>query len=150
MATPHVAGACALLLAANPARSVADIKQALLSTVDPVVPGRCVSGGRLNLYRALISLLSQSPLVVYTNYLTGGNGNGVIDFNECNNLSLVLTNLGTTNITGIRATLSTTTPGVIIAQPASAYPNIPVGGSGMNQAPFQISTFPSFVCGIPD
>lgn len=149
MATPHVAGACALLLSANPARRVADLKQALLATVDPVVPGRCVSGGRLNVYRALNYLLSQSPLVLHTNYLTGGNGNGVIDFNECNTLSLVLTNVGTTNITGIRATLSTTNAGVIIAQPVSAYADIPVGGSAENQVPFKISTFPSFVCGTP-
>lgn len=149
MATPHVSGACALLLSANPARRVADIKQALLATVDPVVPGRCVSGGRLNVYRALNYLLSQSPLVLYTNYLTGGNGNGVIDFNECNTLSLVLTNVGTTNITGIRATLTTTNAGVIIAQPVSTYADIPVGGSAENQVPFKISTFPSFVCGTP-
>ncbi|MCX6924894.1 MAG: S8 family peptidase, partial [Verrucomicrobia bacterium] len=56
MATPHVSGACALLLSANPMLSVSQIKQALLSTVDPTLPGQCVSGGRLNLARALSSV----------------------------------------------------------------------------------------------
>jgi len=149
MATPHVAGACALLLSAHPTLTVAEIKRALLSTVDVVVPGLCVSGGRLNLEGALLSLGPRSPLMVYTNYLTGGNGNGMIDFNECNNLSLVLTNVGTTNITGIRATLSTTTPDVVIAQSTVTYPNILPGGFAVNPLPFKVSSLPSFVCGIP-
>ena len=55
MATPHVTGACALLLAANPLLTVEGIRQALLSTVDPTLPGVCVSGGRMNLARALAS-----------------------------------------------------------------------------------------------
>ena len=55
MATPHVTGACALLLAANPLLTVAGIREALLTTVDPTLPGLCVSGGRLNLVRALAS-----------------------------------------------------------------------------------------------
>ena len=53
MATPHVSGACALLLSANPLLNVASLKQALISTVDSNLPGLCVSGGRLNLARAL-------------------------------------------------------------------------------------------------
>ncbi len=149
MAAPHVSGACALLFSAEPALSVAQVKQALMSTVDPVVPGLCVSGGRFNMFRALTSLLPGSPLVLHTNYLSGGNGNGIIDFNECNNLDVVLTNLGNTTITGVRGSLSTTTPGVAIAQATSAYPDFPAGSVGTNFIPFKVSTTPSFVCGTP-
>ncbi|HBA82551.1 MAG TPA: hypothetical protein DCZ95_00510 [Verrucomicrobia bacterium] len=53
MATPHMAGAAALLLSVNPYLSAAEVKQALLSSVDALFPTRCVSGGRLNLARAL-------------------------------------------------------------------------------------------------
>lgn len=53
MATPHVAGAAALLLSVNPLATVGEIRQVLMSTVDVLFPTRCVSGGRLNLARAL-------------------------------------------------------------------------------------------------
>jgi Zn-dependent metalloprotease/subtilisin family serine protease len=54
MATPLVAGACALLWSQNSLLSVAAVKDALLNTVDvPAEPLVCVSGGRLNVARAL-------------------------------------------------------------------------------------------------
>ena len=53
MATPMVVGACAVLLALDPALSVADVKNALFSSVDPTLPDLCVSGGRLNLRQAM-------------------------------------------------------------------------------------------------
>ena len=79
----------------------------------------------------------------------GGNGNGVVDVNECNDLNVTLANFGGGVATTVRATLSTTTPGVFIAQPSAVYPNLPPGGYGTNLAPFTISTSPSFVCGTP-
>ena len=62
MASPHVAGAAALLAAANPAASVTDIKAALLSGSDPIpaMSGITVSGGRLNLRGALEQLGSNT------------------------------------------------------------------------------------------
>lgn len=55
MATPHVAGAASLLLAANPALSAAQVKDILLGSIDPIaaLAGKSVSGGRLNLRAAL-------------------------------------------------------------------------------------------------
>jgi subtilisin family serine protease len=53
MATPHVAGACALLWSANHALTSAMVKSTLLDTVDPALSGLCASGGRLNVYQAL-------------------------------------------------------------------------------------------------
>jgi len=65
MATPHVAGACALLKAFRPSLTHVEIKAAILSSVDviPAMAGVTVSGGRLNIYNALRSLddLSVSP-----------------------------------------------------------------------------------------
>ena len=54
MATPHVSGACALLLSVNPRLSGAEIKDILLRSTDPTLPGLCVSGGRLNMYKAIL------------------------------------------------------------------------------------------------
>jgi hypothetical protein len=52
MATPHVAGACALIRAVSPGISAVNLKQVLLSFVDPIpaMAGRSVSGGRLNIF----------------------------------------------------------------------------------------------------
>ena len=102
-----------------------------------------------NLINALASPVARPSLIVVSNFLFGGNGNGIIDFNECNSLNLTLANVGNAAATAVRATLSTTTPEVAIAQATSAYPNIAVGASGTNLAPFKISTSPSFICGTP-
>jgi subtilisin family serine protease len=63
MAAPHVAGAAALLFSRAPSAAVADVRQALLSTVDPVpaLAGKTVTGGRLNAARALGVGLSDEP-----------------------------------------------------------------------------------------
>ena len=55
MATPHVSGAAALLWAASPGASAAQIKSALTAGADPVAAfaGRTVSGGRLNVLSSL-------------------------------------------------------------------------------------------------
>ena len=70
MATPHVTGACALLLAHNPTLSPTAVKTALLSSVDPLpaLKGLCVSGGRLNAARALqrSSELAVEPIGDFT------------------------------------------------------------------------------------
>jgi hypothetical protein len=50
MATPHVSGAAALYKAVHPAATWADIRNAILNSVDvlPSFAGLCVTGGRLN------------------------------------------------------------------------------------------------------
>lgn len=55
MACPFVAGAAALVWSANPGLSPAQVKQALLESVDPVVSlqGQSVTGGRLNVANAV-------------------------------------------------------------------------------------------------
>lgn len=55
MATPHVAGAAALLAAYNPGLSVASLKATLMNSVDPLAAWSTLvrSGGRLNVANAL-------------------------------------------------------------------------------------------------
>lgn len=52
MATPHVAGAAALLLSSNPALSQLDLKNKILIASDPIISmqGKTISGGRLNVF----------------------------------------------------------------------------------------------------
>ncbi len=58
MATPHVSGVAALLLAQAPGLSVTELKAKLLGSVDPLpsLQGKMVTGGRLNAAKALQSL----------------------------------------------------------------------------------------------
>ncbi len=79
--------------------------------------------------------------------VTSGNGNDAIDPNECDTLSLGITNTTANAMTGVSATLSSADPNVMVTQPASTYPDVPSGGTSTNATPFQISVLPSFLCG---
>jgi len=65
MATPHVAGACALVKSFKPALTHLEVKDIIMSSVDPTaaLAGKTVTGGRLNIHNALLMLddLSVSP-----------------------------------------------------------------------------------------
>ncbi|HEU4976077.1 MAG TPA: S8 family serine peptidase [Baekduia sp.] len=63
MATPHVAGAAAVLFGADPGATVAQVKSALLQSGDAVagLAGKTVTGRRLDLAAALRQLLAVPP-----------------------------------------------------------------------------------------
>jgi hypothetical protein len=76
-----------------------------------------------------------------------GNNNGIINANECVNLSVTLKNNGCANETGTSATLTTSTAGVTVTQGSSTYPDMAIDATGANATPFKIQTSNSFVCG---
>ncbi|MEN3939809.1 S8 family serine peptidase [Prosthecobacter sp. SYSU 5D2] len=57
MACPHVAGACALLMAHRPALTHQNIRELILKSADslPALTGKTVTGSRLNLFNALMA-----------------------------------------------------------------------------------------------
>ena len=63
MATPHVAGAIAAILAQNPGWTPAQAMSRLYATVDPLasLSGKVATGGRLNLGRALDRSVADQP-----------------------------------------------------------------------------------------
>jgi hypothetical protein len=65
MASPHVAGAAALLAAVHPGATPAELKRAILAGVDQVsaAASDTVSGGRLNVHQALDALGQIGPAV---------------------------------------------------------------------------------------
>ena len=79
--------------------------------------------------------------------LSGGNGDQVINPDECNMVTIPFTNNGTLTASNVTATLTTSTPGVIIFQPTSTYPDIAPGQTANNLTPFKVSTTAAFVCG---
>ena len=101
MAAPHVAGAAALLLAEDPSLTPEELKDILMTTVDPVsdLQGRTVTGGRLNLNEAILAVGDNQPppeppdnderqdlgtltgRSQYTNFVGSGNTNDYYRFN---------------------------------------------------------------------
>ncbi|MBI3919844.1 MAG: M6 family metalloprotease domain-containing protein, partial [Armatimonadetes bacterium] len=78
---------------------------------------------------------------------SAGNNNGVVDPGETISMSIVLANSGGAAATGVSAVLSTSTPGVTITQPDSAYPDIAVSGTGTNSTPYKFRVSGSVTCG---
>ncbi|MHC4159165.1 MAG: S8 family serine peptidase [Planctomycetota bacterium] len=65
MACPHVAGACALLLSANPLLTCDEVYNTLMDTVDPIADGICLSDGRLNLSNAIHEIVSSKGRITF-------------------------------------------------------------------------------------
>ncbi len=154
-AAPHAAAIAALIKSYNPNLTAGQISGILTNTaLDIMAPGydRDSGFGIVMAYQAL--QVTPPPAIVpklllVTNYVSGGNGNGVVDFDECNSLDLVLTNAGLANASGVQVTLTTATPGVVLVRRTAAFPNLPVGAAATNSVSFQVSTTPLFVCGTP-
>jgi hypothetical protein len=92
--------------------------------------------------------LSGSPQIkINGSTISGGNGDNVINPNECNSMIVDLANIGCGGTTNVSAVLSTNTPRVSVEQPNSPYPNIAHGAHSTNTVPFEFSTAPPFVCG---
>ncbi|BFU89602.1 MAG: hypothetical protein NTAFB01_07890 [Nitrospira sp.] len=66
MATPHVVGLAGLLLSVNPNLTVAQLRNAILNTVDrkASLSGKVSSGGRINARAALVSVMPNSTVTV--------------------------------------------------------------------------------------
>ncbi len=152
-AAPHAAGIAALVKSFNPSLTESQIRTVLTNTaLDIMALGvdRDSGAGIVMAFQALAATPPPLPapdLLILTNAVFDGNGNGLIDFNECNSLDIVLTNAGTALATTIQATLSSSTPGVTIAAPTAFYPDMPVGATATNTTAFRVSTSPVFVCG---
>ena len=69
MATPHVAGTVALIKAQSPDLNHIQVKELLMATVDPIssLQGKTVTGGRVNAYKALSSLVTSTGAIYLDN-----------------------------------------------------------------------------------
>ena len=113
-----------------------------------------VIGGRSIASSAFVGTNSNQKLLCFSNVavITAGtatvtSGNNLLEPNECNTLDVPLSNIGDVGATAISAVLSTTTPGITVTQPNSAYPNIPAnGGPTNNTTPYQVSIDNTVAC----
>jgi Subtilase family len=154
-AAPHAAAIAALLKSANPALTQAQIRTALTSTA--VVP----AAGGANDYGAGIVMAFQAlgtvatgganpELGTITAAENPGNGNGILEAGEGGKLTIQLTNaIGVQAASNITATLTSSTTGVTITQPAtSSYANIGIASvGGNNLSPFTFTLASNLACG---
>ena len=153
-AAPHAAAIAALLWSYNPALTPAQIRTALVQTaLDIEEPGPDVDSGAgiIMLPAAIEASPSPAPkLLADTVQLAGGNGNGLLDANECNQLFVSIRNgIGASGqiARDVQATLRSLTPGVSVDPSPIAFPDVPASESRTNTVPFFIATAPTFVCG---
>jgi PKD repeat protein len=149
-AAPHAAAIAALLKSHNKSLTPVQVRAILTTTaLDTEAAGvdRDSGAGIVMAYQALQSVPPVPNIVLGMIAISGGNGNGIIESNECNLLNIVLLNGGGSTLTNLTATLMTTTPGVTIVQPVSSYSSPTPAALVTNITPFAISS--SMPCGIP-
>jgi hypothetical protein len=157
-AAPAAASVAALVLSADPAITISGMKTALESTaIDIMAPGydRDSGNGIVMAMSAIASLGipggANPELETITASENPGNGNGVIEAGEGALLQIQLTNAsGVAAATGISATLTSSTPGVIIQQPGTGtYADMAAGaGPEYSASGFQFALSPTIGCGV--
>ncbi|HSS20901.1 MAG TPA: Calx-beta domain-containing protein [Pyrinomonadaceae bacterium] len=151
-AAPHAAAIAALLKAASPSLTSAQIRTALTSTaIDIEGPGtdRDSGAGIVMPYPALQSLGAPVVGKAFLDFSTVSktetccNADGFIDPAESGAVSITLKNEGLLSATAVNATLTTSTAGVTIVNGSSAYPTLASNGSGANTTPLTFSLDPA-------
>lgn len=143
MATPHVSGVCALVKSLLPSASAAEVKEAVLSSVDPVpsMAGKCVTGGRLNAYKAVLPFAGP-VLQLENNSISDSNGNndGIVNPGETISIATTLKNAGIEHAIGVTGTLvsSDANPWITITQGSSDFGTILSGTTLTGPISFEI------------
>jgi large repetitive protein len=147
MATPHVAGALALLKAVAPSLTVAQQKDKLLQSVDRKAGlTASTSGGRLNvatMIRSAAGPIVQTRASKWSDATAdgaSGDADGVMNPGEGIVLLTTFENAGSQLATNVRATLSLPSgvTAVTITQGNASYPDIPAGGAAAARTPFRL------------
>jgi hypothetical protein len=141
MATPHTAGAVALMVSADPTLFHDDIKQILEDTsVDLGDPGKdnTYGSGRVDSFEAVNEVAGKLTYESHTidesdpDY---GNGDGNIDYGETVRVAVTLRNKEIDPASNVWAILSTTNAGVEIVDKVAYYPDIPGEGTAQSNYP---------------
>jgi subtilisin-like proprotein convertase family protein len=155
-AAPHAAAIAALLKSAKPRMDANEIREALARTaLDVEAPGFDGDSGAgiIDAFAAL-QFIGAAPapfleLRTVGMIEAGGDGDGFVEPGENGRLTVTLVNSGEATALGLRATLTTSTPGVTITNNSSRYPNIgPDRGNATNTTPFAFTLSNSAPCGL--
>jgi hypothetical protein len=138
-AAPTAASIAALLQSASNTLTPAQIKAAMLNTaidIDASGPDQDSGYGIVMPYPAAQALgLKGKAFLEFNSYTLSeacGNGDDLVSPGETGSLTLNVKNTGLLSATGVTGTLTTSTAGVTVSQPNSAYPNLATFSSGSN------------------
>ncbi|HNQ89221.1 MAG TPA: autotransporter-associated beta strand repeat-containing protein [Verrucomicrobiota bacterium] len=94
-----------------------------------------------------VSLTYVGPILTPVEWtLADGNGNGIVDPNECSELTLVISNGLPDTVSGLTIQLLPIISGALF-QDQAAYPDLAPGAQSASLTPFKLATFPSFPVG---
>ena len=138
MATPHTAGAAALLLASHPDWSPADVKSALVNNADQTVSATgglgpiARGGGRINVLRANDAEILLSPASVSFGGFTGGKP-------VASSVAVTFENTGAATSCSLSLTINTASAASFFSLSASSL-SLAAGGTGTVTAMFNGGT----------
>jgi serine protease AprX len=141
MATPHTAGAVALMVSANPGLTHDEIKSTLESTaVELGAPGKDneYGSGRIDAYEAVAAVAG--PLGYESHTVSDaapayGNNDGNIDAGETVTVSIVLRNKNAAPATQVWGIVSTTSPDVDVVDGVVFWPDLAGNATAASVAP---------------
>jgi subtilisin family serine protease len=108
MATPHVSGALALMRSLAPQMNHLALKQLLFDSVDPIpaLQGITVTGGRLNVARAVSQLAGPQITTTSSVHITSGNSDAYLNPGEQGEFAFTFQNIGTETANNVTASIS--------------------------------------------
>lgn len=154
-AAPHAAAIAALVKSSNSSLED-DVVRFILERTAIDIEARGVdrdSGvGIVDAFEALrFSGARPQPFLELGNVTTtpvGGDGDGFIEPGEGGQIRVQLRNIGGAAARRVRATLTTSTPGVTVTTPNSEYPSLAPSEAAENDPPFAFTLSNSAICGV--
>ena len=150
-AAPHAAAIAALVKAAVPALTPAQIRRAISAAaidIDAAGPDRDTGRGIISAFGTLRQVGAKPAVLVTRGAVTVTPlGATAVLPGGAAQLSVAITNEGGAAATAISATLATTSPDVIILQGTETYPNLASGTTSTGAPLFAFFVSPSAPCG---
>ena len=145
MATPHVGGAVALILDADPSLTHAQVKALLENTaVDLGDAGKdnTYGSGRIDVLAAVQQISDPAPHFSLNGVeiVSDGNSNGYIDPGESVTVEVEITNSGTADGTSVQGTLTCSDGDITITTGSASFGTVASGGTATAQFSFDVSS----------
>lgn len=95
----------------------------------------------------LLLTVGDLPLQLESTRVQGGNGNGIIDADECNDIYVAIENSTASPVTVVSAYLHSLDDEIVVTRSASDYGTVPAQTVRTNVTGFQVRTAAGFDCG---